>query len=68
MNNWLYGCFLSIDLYYSLNVVFPDEESLISKTITECESVEGLEVVDETHSNHEQQERNLEKHSSPNQL
>lgn len=47
--NWLYGFFLSIALYYSLNLVSPDKESLISKTITGFESVEGVEVVDETH-------------------
>jgi NCS1 family nucleobase:cation symporter-1 len=66
--NRLYGFFLIIALYYFLNLLFPDKESLIFKAITGLESVEGVVVVDETYSNHEQRQRNLEKYSSPNQL
>jgi NCS1 family nucleobase:cation symporter-1 len=42
--NWLYGFFLSIALYYFLNLVFPDKESLIPKVVTGFEYVEGVEV------------------------
>ena len=47
--DWLYGFFLSITLYYTLNLVFPDKESLVSKTITGFEIV-GDDMVDETPS------------------
>jgi NCS1 family nucleobase:cation symporter-1 len=42
--NWLYGFFLSITLYYSLSLFFPDKESMIPKTVTGFEFVEGVEV------------------------
>tara|TARA_R110002003_G_scaffold72_10_gene6769 strand:+ start:8048 stop:8317 length:270 start_codon:yes stop_codon:yes gene_type:complete len=32
--NWVYGCFLSVALDYFLHLVFPDKESMVSKTIT----------------------------------
>jgi NCS1 family nucleobase:cation symporter-1 len=46
--NWLYGFFLSIALYYFLNLFFPDKESLISKVVTGFEYVEGIEVATES--------------------
>ncbi|KAJ4350303.1 uncharacterized protein N0V89_008924 [Didymosphaeria variabile] len=48
--NWLYGFFLSIFLYYTLNLFFPDKPSLIPKVITGFEYVHGVEVDAETSS------------------
>lgn len=42
--NWIYGFFLSIFLYYTLNLLFPDKATLISKTITGFEYTGGEEV------------------------
>ncbi|KAH7084614.1 uracil permease [Paraphoma chrysanthemicola] len=47
--NWLYGFFLSIALYYFLHLVFPDQESMVPKTITGFEYVEGVEVDTESY-------------------
>ncbi|KAJ4400050.1 hypothetical protein N0V91_009025, partial [Didymella pomorum] len=44
--NWLYGFFLSIALYYSLNLVFPDKTSMVSETVTGFEFVDGVEAVE----------------------
>jgi NCS1 family nucleobase:cation symporter-1 len=48
--NWLYGFFLSIALYYFLNLVFPDKESSIPRVVTGFEYVEGVEVNTEGYS------------------
>lgn len=42
--NWLYGFFLTIFLYYVLNLVSPHRASLIPKVVTGFESVDGAAV------------------------
>jgi NCS1 family nucleobase:cation symporter-1 len=48
--NWLYGFLLSITLYYSLNLFFPDEKSLITKVVTGFEHVGEMEADTESYS------------------
>jgi nucleobase:cation symporter-1, NCS1 family len=45
--NWLYGSFLSTTLYWVLNLVFPDAETLIFRVVTgvlQNEFLEGVEA------------------------
>jgi NCS1 family nucleobase:cation symporter-1 len=42
--NWMYGFCLSIFLYYTLNLFFPDKESVISKVVTGFRQVGGAEA------------------------
>jgi NCS1 family nucleobase:cation symporter-1 len=48
--NWLYGFFLSIALYYFLNLLFPAKESLVTKVVTGFEHDEQLDADPVHHS------------------
>ncbi|KAL5118332.1 hypothetical protein ACEQ8H_003681 [Pleosporales sp. CAS-2024a] len=42
--NWLYGFFLSVVLYYLLNLVCPDKETMIDRVMTGFEYDQGVEI------------------------
>jgi nucleobase:cation symporter-1, NCS1 family len=48
--NWLYGFFVSMFLYCTLNLIFPDKESVIAESVTGFEATNGEEAISETYS------------------